>query len=125
MRGLIAYLVDRLPLPTFEVWSADEATHPLEHLVARVAAGVATGTPAIVTRSLVVGTGRWTVSLHLLPGDPHWYGYVSFRAVSGPEAPAFYRTANVFAEPDPYRIQDSFRAFDAATLEAFLRSVRP
>ena len=136
MTALVAFLLERLPLPPLHFWAADRAAHPLEHLVARGQSGGEThaSTEPLEVRRLEADSGIWRVGLHLFQEDLGWKGYMSFRSIAGirrrdrgssPAERSLYRTANVFADSDPHLIQQTFQHYEPSTLEAFLRSVLP
>ncbi len=127
MTALVRYAELILPLPTFDIWLADRAAHPLSHLEdAAEASHMASETrPGCVDRRSFSARGQtWVAGLHVFRRDDVWRGFISFRregAVVGEQ----YYTANVFREEDPQEVAERFADFDEASLWAFLNSALP
>ena len=122
---LVAYCATLLPLPPFAVWSADFRRSPDAYLrdLGESVEGPTAATPVtLASRTLQLGGSAWTAGLHAFRADAAWRGYVAFDEPSTGHA---CRTAVIFRESTPEELKESFAAFDAAALEAFLRSALP
>ena len=135
MAALIAYVLETLPLPPFDIWLGDFEGNRFEHTVVR-SRHPSSGTvarPTAVDRRLVRHrTRRWSASLELSRDGSRWRGCIAFesaRADAQPESRAdskdAFRTADIFVEQDPRVIRDRFREYREETLRGFLRSVLP
>jgi hypothetical protein len=124
MTLLVRYVLRILPLPPYERWVeayVRDRRPFLEEL----------GIPPVPARSEPVlvdvrpaGDG-WIAELHLLRTGGQWRGFLCFSATrEGKSSGGPYRTADIFRGPDPEELLARFRGFHAATLDAFLRSVR-
>jgi hypothetical protein len=117
----VAFARDLLPLPPYEVWLAAYLRDRRPFLAALgVEAFPAREEPVLVdVRQL---GGEWTAGLHLFRRGDEWRGFLCFtERVGGLEC----RTADIFRGARPEEFRDRFREFHPATLDAFLRSVRP
>lgn len=122
---LVAHCATLLPLPPFPVWAADFQRFSGAHLrdLAESVEGPTAATPVTLeSRSLELGSERWTATLRVFRADGAWRGYIGFGRGS---ADHDCRTAVIFRESTPEELRESFAAFDAAALEAFLRSSLP
>jgi hypothetical protein len=121
---LLLYLQELLPLPPFDTWMADRASHLDAHLEEEFASGPAhkrSSPPVTVeSRGVEMEGRRWRASLSLFRRDDAWRGFITFRR-AGDETGI--RTADIFREEDPEEIRERFRSFHSNTLQAFLRSV--
>ena len=121
---LLLYLQEILPLPPFDVWLADRATHLEAHLEEEFASEPAhrrVSPPVTVeSRGMEMAGRRWRASLNLFRRDDAWRGFITFRRAGDDTG---VRTADIFREEDPEEIRDRFRGFHSGTLQAFLRSV--
>ena len=133
--ALLAYVLDTLPLPPFEVWLQDFGRNRFEHAVmgARHVARDATSRPVPVDRRLVRHrTRRWSARLELTQDGARWRGCIAFEMARGAspapperETPDAFRTTEIFVENNPRVIRDRFRSYHEETLRGFLRSVLP
>jgi hypothetical protein len=121
---LLLFLEDLMPLPPFEVWVGDRASHLEAHVEEEFASGPAhrRNSPpvTVASRGLDLGGHRWQASLRLFRRDEAWRGFIAFRNSDKSDP---LRTADIFREEDPEEIRSRFLAFHNETLEAFLRSV--
>lgn len=119
---------DLLPLPPFGAWLEDFHRHRAEHLAIAeppVSAGPVTPAGESVTlevRGFRTGNEEWVASLVVHEVPEGWRGAVHFHR---PPETRSVRTADIFREADVTAVRDRFRAFDEATLGAFLRSSLP
>jgi hypothetical protein len=121
---LLLFLQELLPLPPFDVWLSDRTENLEAHLEEEFTSPPAqrrSSPPVTVeSRPLSLGDSHWRATLSLFRRDEAWRGFISFRPVGdGPGV----RTADIFREEDPEEIRSRFLAFNAHTLQAFLRSV--
>ena len=135
MAALLAYLLDTLPLPPFDVWLTDFEGNRFEHTVAlsRVPSSGFDAPPAEVDRRTVRHrTRRWSARLELSRDGSRWRGCIAFAAAgadtvesSRAEPQDAFRTTDIFVERDPRVIRNRFREYHEETLRGFLRSVLP
>ncbi len=130
MSALLAYVLEILPLPPFEVWVRDREANRFDHLVARATqpAPVRVSRPATVDRrTFRHRRRRWAARLKLFRAGGGWRGYIAFQpdreATAG--GTGNLRTTDIFVDADPSAIRDRFREYRDDTLRGFLRSVLP
>ena len=125
MATLTRFAEHLLPLPPFEVWLADRASHPLRHIedCSESAPASPPAQPAKVEERRFDCEGRiWVASLHVFAAGTRWRGFLRFRQSGHTRR---YHTAHIFLEETAREVRRSFREFDGAALGAFLRSVLP
>jgi len=125
MAALIRYCAELLPLPPFAVWAEDVAQNAYRHLSQLQAGPEGTGEAdslPMETRAFRVAGERWYAVLEVHRIGDGWGGLIRFHR--GPDT-AVHRTAGIFRGGDPAEVASRYRGFDDASLEAFLRSVRP
>ncbi len=125
MATLVRFAEHLLPLPSFEVWAADRARHPIRHLEdsSETSPVSPPSQPAKVEERRFDYEGRtWVASLHVFAVGARWRGFLRFRQAGRTRR---YHTAHVFLERTAREVRRSFRGFDGAALGAFLRSVLP
>ena len=131
MTALLGYVLQRLPLPPFEVWMGDLEANRYEHVVTHglhPASGTTLPPTPVERRSLRHRSRHWNARLELFKDGPRWRGFIAFQSGrrTAPSAqPESFRTANIFVEHDPDAIRDRFRDYHEETLRGFLRSVLP
>jgi hypothetical protein len=111
-----------LPLPPYPVWVREYVEDRGPFLEALgIEDSPARREPVLVeVRSLPDG---WTTGLHLYKREGEWRGFLQF--TRGLETGDVHRTAEIFRGGAPREIRQRFRDYRLATLEAFLRSIRP
>jgi hypothetical protein len=125
---LAVLAVELLPLPPFRVWLEDFHRNRAAHFeIAESPTGDGPNSPdgvpvTVEVRSFAVGVDEWVASLCVHPVERGWHGSIHFHRPPDPQA---VRTADVFREVDASAVRERFRAFDAHTLQAFLRSALP
>lgn len=125
MATLTRFAEHLLPLPPFEVWLADRASHPIRHIEDSSAPSPASPlarTAKIEERRFDYEGRTWIASLHVVAADARWRGFLRFRESGRVRR---YHTAHIFLEETAREVRRSFRGFDGAALGAFLRSVLP
>lgn len=125
MATLIRFAEHLLPLPPFEVWLADRASHPVRHIEdsSEMSPVSPPAQPIRVEERRFEYEGRiWLASLHVFAAETRWRGFLRFRQ---PGHSRRYNTAHIFLERTAREVRRSFRRFDGAALGAFLRSVLP
>ena len=125
MATLTRFAEHLLPLPPFELWLADRASHPLRHIEdsSETSPASPTARPAKVEERRFDCEGRtWVASLHVFTAGNRWRGFLRFRQSGHTRR---YHTAHIFLEETAREVRRSFREFDGAALGAFLRSVLP
>lgn len=125
LQVLVDYCATLLPLPPFERWVDDLARFPDAHLRDwddSVEAPTASAPVTLARRHLRRADGRWDVRVRVFHQGGAWRGSIAFE---GPSRSDVHHTAVVFREATPKQVRDRFLDFDAAALEAFLRSTLP
>ena len=125
MATLTGFAEHLLPLPPFEVWLADRATHPIRYIEdsSRMSPVSPPAQPAKVEERRFDYEGRiWVASLHVFAVEDRWRGFLRFRQSGHARR---YHTAHIFLEDTARGVRRSFRGFDGGALGAFLRSVLP
>ena len=113
-----------LPLPPFQVWVRNYLSNRRAYLeeLDRGPAPARHGELVDVDlRELTWEGRRWTATLRIRCREESWRGSVLFRSDEGARAV----TGEVFQEGAPHEVQERFRALEAGTLQAFLRSALP
>lgn len=130
MTTLLAFVLEFLPLPPFEIWLEDREANRFDHIIARAAQPVPRegDRPATADRrTFRHRRRRWAARLQLFRAGAGWRGYIAFhpeRVTTGARPNAF-RTTDIFVDTDPSAIRDRFREYREETLRGFLRSVLP
>jgi hypothetical protein len=122
---LVRYCRGLLPLPPFEVWREDLRRYPEGHftdLEESADVPTADAPSTMEVRSLEARGRRWLAHLRSFREAGLWRGYISFEEEGSGRA---HRTAAVFCEADAAALRERFLSFEAAALEAFLRSALP
>jgi hypothetical protein len=122
---LMAYCQGLLPLPPYDVWCSDLRSHPDGHLtdLAESAEAPTAEAPSTMEVRSVDYNGRpWLARLRSFREQDLWRGYIAFEER---DSGRVHRTATVFCEDHPSDLRDRFLSFEAAALEAFLRSALP
>ena len=125
LERLVAFCVEILPLPPFDVWARDLALYPEAHLrdwddTTEVPNPRDPAT--LCTRELRRGPERWEVRLRGFAEAGAWRAYLAFQ---GPALNDAFHTATIFREPTARALRDRFEGFDEHVLESFLRSCLP
>ncbi len=125
LERLVAFCVDILPLPPFEVWARDLALNPEAHLrdLDDTTEVPNLRDPAtLCVRELRRGPERWEVRLRGFAEAGAWRAYLAFH---GPSLNDAFHTASIFRETTAGALRDRFQGFDDHVLEGFLRSCLP
>ncbi len=111
-----------LPLPPYPVWirAYVEDRAPFLEALGIEDSPVRREPVLVEVRSL---PGGWTSGLHLYKREGEWRGFLQFTRGFG--RGEVHRTAEIFRGGAPREIRQRFREYRPATLEAFLRSIRP
>jgi hypothetical protein len=115
------YARSLLPLPSYEVWVRSYLKNRSAYLDRLGVAAAPKSEEPVMVAIREFGDG-WYAALHLSNRNEGWSGSLHFHRT---ESARSYRTADIFREEDPAEIRSRFLSFDAATLQAFLRSVLP
>jgi hypothetical protein len=127
MSLLVDFCEGLLPLPPFEVWLEDLRRNPGAHwqdLDGSADAPTATAPATIVTRRFRPAGRPWRAHLRGFRDGDAWRGFIAFESADRPGQDV-HRTALIFREATVEELRDRFRAFESASLEAFLRSALP
>lgn len=123
---LVRYCARVLPLPPFEVWREDLASHPRAHRAEQQEAdsvGPTADAPATLDERTFECDGyAWRARLRSYREADVWRAFIAFE---GPWSGGPQRTAPVFCERDVWGLLERFDSFEDTTLRAFLRSALP
>lgn len=125
MAALVLYCERILPLPPFEVWREDVASHPAAYVDDADDSAVTPTADAPVTqasRELAHGDRRWIAHLRSFRDGSVWRGFIAFEESL---TSSVHRTAVIFREPDAESVRERFASFEPSTLASFLRSATP
>ncbi len=123
--ALVDLCEELLPLPPFDVWSADEALHPETYLDDMDAGPMppAASEPVVLhERALRADPGVWIARLVARREADVWRGLIEF---TDPSGAGVWRTASIFCEESARHLIERFSDFDDVALTAFLRSSLP
>lgn len=110
-----------LPLPSYEMWVRSYLRNRSAYLDRLGVAAAPKSEEPVMVAIQEFGEG-WYAALFLSSRNDGWSGSIHFHRS---ESARSLRTADIFREEDPTEIRARFLSFDAATLQAFLRSVLP
>jgi hypothetical protein len=126
MATLLAYCERLLPLPPFDVWSADYNSHRLAYMeeLARPPLTSVQAEPVMVSVRGIQPPSEptWYATLFVGHDGVDWRGHIAFHNDATEQA---HGTADIFIEDQLDSIRERFDAFSDATLIAFLRSTLP